>query len=314
LGESIFEMCSKSHPKTDSPKKLAAKKTVSNTSISSVSGFRMGSNDSLERARLAQYRFSTAPRVQTAAQAARFIDRMGFCWLFAPRDHALELPSLFEAVKGKRNVHIEDWDADSDRVWAWKSDLPAAHKAYYGKALAGKPCFISLKLLPAALAALGEEDVERAYRSGALAHDAKRLYDALCQFGAAPTQQLKRNAGFAGKEGNARYHRALDDLQRRLLVMPMGAANEGMAWPSQIFDLTANWYPDAARAAKRMDLRAARVLLVERYIKTVLAAKCDAVARLFAIPRAELQSILDEMASARRLRVQDGWALGKKQI
>ena len=68
-------------------------------------------------------------------EAAEFIDSVGFCLLFASNQN-IELPSLFEAVKGRRDVHIEDWDADSDRVWAWKNELPADRRAYYGKALA----------------------------------------------------------------------------------------------------------------------------------------------------------------------------------
>src|SRR5581483_4909842 len=98
----------------------------------------------LERYRLTQYQLTSGKRVRTLADATRYINRFGFCWLFAPRDRALELSSLLEAVKGKRDAHIDDWDSDSDKVWAWKSDLPAARRAYYGKALAGKPGFISL--------------------------------------------------------------------------------------------------------------------------------------------------------------------------
>lgn len=267
----------------------------------------------LERQRLTQYGLTRAKRLNTLSDAARFIDRFGFCWLFAPQARKLELPALFEAVKGVRDVHIQDWDADSDKVWAWKNDLPAAKRAYYGKALTGKPCFISLKMLPYALAALGEQDFERAYAHGAIAYDTKRVYDTLKQFGAQPTQTLKRNAGFVGshgdsrRDGNARFHKALDDLQKRLLAMPMGATNEGMAWPSQIFDLVAHWFPEQARAAMQLDLHDARIVLVERYVKTVLAAPPDAIARLFAIPRFEIKSLLDEMAQAKRLRIIDDW-------
>jgi len=268
----------------------------------------------LERERLAHYHFAPTTRIATAPQAARFIERFGFCWLFAPRDRKLELPSLFEAVKGRRDARIDDWDADSDRVWAWKNDLPAARRAYYGKALGGKPCFIALKMLPYALAALGEEDFERAYAQGAMPYDTKRIYDALAQFGAQPTQHLKRSANFVGKEGSARYHKALDELQRRMLVMPIGATSEGSAWRSQIFDLVARWFPEQTRAAKQLDVRAARVELIERYIKTVLAAPPDAIARLFAISRPEVKSLLDEMARAKRVRVQNGWVLGISKL
>jgi len=266
----------------------------------------------LERYRLTQYQLTSGKRVRTLADATRYINRFGFCWLFAPRDRALELPSLLEAVKGKRDAHIDDWDSDSDKVWAWKSDLPAARRAYYGKALAGKPGFISLVMLPAVLAAMGEEDVEQAYARGVLHHDAKRVYDALAQFGAQPTQTLKRNAGFVGKEGNTRFHHALDELQRRLIAMPMGATSEGLAWPSQIFDLVATWFPDAAREAQQMDVHAARCALIERYINTVVAAPPGALARLFAIPRDELKSLLDEMACAKRVRIQDGWIVHRR--
>ena len=254
------------------------------------------------------------------AQAARFIDRFGFCWLFAPRDRKLELPALFEAVKGQRDVHIENWDADSDKVWTWKNDLPAAKRAYYGKALAGKPCFVSLKLLPHLLAALSEDDFERAYAHGAISHDTKRVYDCLKRFGAQPTQTLKRNAGFiesrgdSRKDGNARFHKALDELQKRLLALPMGATNEGMAWPSQIFDLVAHWFPEQARAAKQLDMHDARAALIERYLKSVLAAPPDAIARLFAIPRPEVKLLLDELADTKRVTIQGGWAVGKRKV
>lgn len=261
----------------------------------------------LERQRLLNYQPAGSRRIATLSDAARYINRSGFCWLFAPRDRKLELPSLFEAVKGKRDAHIDDWDADSDKVWLWKNDLPAAKRAYYGKALAGKPVFVSLKMLPYVIAAVGEEDAAQAYANGALSYDAKRVYDALAQFGAQPTQNLRRTAGFVGKEGNTRYHRALDELQTKLIAAPMGATNEGMAWASQIYDLVANWFPAEAVEAKRIDVDTARRALIERYLKTVYAAPPEALARLFGIPRPDLKLLMDEMIAAKRVRVKDGW-------
>lgn len=268
----------------------------------------------LERQRLSHYQLDSSKRIFTFSDAARYINRFGFCWLFAPRDRKLELPSLFEAVKGKRDAHIDDWDQDSDKVWMWKNDLPAAKRAYYGKAFAGKPVFVSLKILPCVIAALGEEDAARAYRHGALSYDAKRVYDALAQWGAQPTQTLKRNAGFIGKEGNTRYHRALDELQIKLIAASMGATNEGAAWPSQIFDLVSHWFETETREAKQIDVHTARCALIERYLKTVLAAPPDALARLFAIPRAELKALLDEMIHAKRIKLNEGWLVTKSKI
>lgn len=268
----------------------------------------------LERQRLTHYQINRDKRITTMSDAARYIQHCGFCWLFAPRDRKLELPALYEAVKGKRDMHIEDWDSDSEKIWAWKNDLPAAHRAYYGKALAGKPVFISLPVLPYVIAAIGLEDVERAYAHGALSYDAKRIYDVLAQFGAQPTQTLKRNAGFVGKEGGTRYHHGLDELQHKLVVSSMGATNEGTAWPSQIFDLVSNWFKPQAQEASKLDLQAARAALIERYLKTVIAAPSDAIARLFAIPRSEIKPLLDELVAAKRIRQQDNWLITKARI
>lgn len=265
-----------------------------------------------DRARAAHYRLGTSKQVTTLADATRYVNRYGFCWLFAPRDRKLELPALYEAVKGKRDAHIEDWDADSDKLWGWKNDLPAAHRVYYGKALAGKPVFIALEYLPFVMAALGLDDVRQAYARGALSYDAKRIYDVLEQFGAQPTQNLKRAAGFVGKDGSARYHRGLDELQTRLVVSSMGTTNQGAAWPSQIFDLVARWFEPQSRASKKVDLHAARIVLIERYLKTVLAAPPDALARLFGIPRPEMRPLLDELESLKRVRVADGWVYTKR--
>ncbi len=79
------------------------------------------------RARL--YRATPDRRIRTLSAAARFINRVGFCWLFAPAPGIPELPSLFEAVKGRRGARIYDWDSDADRIWSWKNDLPAERRA-----------------------------------------------------------------------------------------------------------------------------------------------------------------------------------------
>ncbi|MBI3742094.1 MAG: hypothetical protein HY257_10130, partial [Chloroflexi bacterium] len=133
----------------------------------------------IEKLRDHIYRRSRAQRVKTMRDAARLIDSVGFCLLFASAQ-GIELPSLFEAIKGKRDVHIEDWDADSERLWVWKNDLPAAHRAYYGKALAGgKPAFIARKFLPHFLALRAPESIEKEYARGRIAHEAKRVHDVL---------------------------------------------------------------------------------------------------------------------------------------
>jgi hypothetical protein len=263
----------------------------------------------LEKTRAPIYRVSPARRLRTMNAAARFIHQVGFCWLFAPGAGTLELPSLFEAVKGRRGMQIFDWDEDSDRVWGWKSDLPAAHLAYYGKALAGRPAFVSPDMLPCLLAAVGTEKLDRLYEYGGISYEAKKIYAALESLGPQPTRALRAAAGLDSKNGNVRYHRALDELQRRLFVMPVGATNEGNNWPSQIFELVERWFPAQAALARRLDVREARLVLVMRYLKTVIGARRTAIGRLFSIPRHELDVLVEELARGQFVRVQGEWVI-----
>ena len=235
--------------------------------------------------------------------AARFIDAIGFSLLFASTQ-GIELPSLFEAVKGRRDAHIEDWDQDSDRVWVWKNDLPAARRAYYGKALAGgKPVFVSLKMLPYLFAVATPEDIDDAYHHGQISQDAKRVHDGLRAMGPTPTIALRAAVGLDVR----RYHRALDELQRALVILPIGAVNEHGAWPSQIFELAARWFPRQAARAQRMDVNAARRALIVRYVETVVACTAAMIARVFGWPRVQVNETVDELVARKKLTTSQEW-------
>ncbi len=241
--------------------------------------------------------------------AAHFIDAVGFCLLFASTQN-LELPSLFEAVKGRRDAHIDDWDADSDRVWEWKNDLPATQRAYYGKALAnGKPIFISLKFLPSWLAVAAPENIDDAYRRGRVSATAKRAHDALRDRGPTPTMALRAAAGLERAESSSRYHHALDELQRALIILPVGATVERGAWASQIFDLTARWFPRQVERAYALEIERARRTLVQRYIETVVAATPAMIARVFGWQRATIAATLDALRARRAVSQQGDWIL-----
>jgi hypothetical protein len=260
----------------------------------------------IERQRDEIYRRTRTRRVRTMEDAARFIDAVGFCLLFASTQN-LELPSLFEAVKGRRDAHIDDWDADSDRVWEWKNDLPATKRAYYGKALAnGKPIFIALEMLPFWLAVAAPENINAAYQRGRVSAMAKRVHDALRDRGPTPTMALR---AAAGAEGDSQYHRALDELQRALIILPVGATVERGAWASQIFDLTARWFPRQIARAATLEIERARRALVRRYLATVIAATPPMIARIFGWDRATLGATLDALRARRALAQQGDWIL-----
>ena len=259
----------------------------------------------IERRRSQIYRSSRAQRVRTMDEAARFIDSVGFSLLFASTQ-GIELPSLFEAVKGRRDAHIEDWDQDSDRVWVWKNDLPAARCAFYGKALAGgKPVFVSLKMLPYLFATAALENVDDAYKHGRISQDAKRVNDAVRAMGPTPTIALRAALGLDVR----RYHRALDELQHALVILPIGAVNEHGAWPSQIFELAARWFPRQAARAQKIAVDQARRALVARYVETVVACTEAMIGRVFGWPRVQVKETVDELVARRVVTKNQEWIL-----
>ena len=265
--------------------------------------------DQIERQRDRVYRRLSTRRIRTMDDAAQFIDAVGFCLLFASTQ-GIELPSLFEAVKGRRDAHIEDWDADSDRVWVWKNDLPATKRAYYGKALAsGKPVFVSLKMLPFLMAIQAPEDLSKEYEQGRVSLDARRIYDALRLGGPTPTMALRIAAGLDRRGDNNRYHRALDELQRALVVVPVGATRETGNWTSQIFDLVARWFSAETARARQIDVDAARRALVRRYVETVLAAKPSMIARVMGWSREQTQATIDDLVARRTLKQDEDWVV-----
>lgn len=268
---------------------------------------------SIEHQRDIIYRRTRARRIRTMEDAARFIDAVGFCLLFASVQK-IELPSLFEAVKGRRGARIDDWDTDADQIWVWKNDLPATKRTYYGKALAnGKPVFISLQMLPYWLAVVAPENVEQAYRHGRISYAAKRIYDALCDLGPTPTMALRAAAGLERASSRAQYHRALDELQRTLTILPVGATIERGAWASQIFDLTARWFPRQVERARTIDVQVARRVLMCRYIETVVAATPTLIGRVFGWGCETIRAVLDDLLARRVVSRQGDWILWNDQ-
>jgi len=237
-------------------------------------------------------------------EAARWIDAVGFCLLFASARN-IELPSLFEAVKGRRDAHIDDWDADADLIWGWKNDLPATRRAYYGKALTGKPMFISLKLLPYVLAIAAPRHLPAAYAHGRISYEAKRVYDTLSAMGPTPTMALRQATGL----DNVRYHRALDELQRLLVVMPVGATTEQSAWPSQIFELVSRWFPRYFARAQTIYLDQAYRVIVRRYVETVVATRPATLQRTLGLPSEPVNAALEALMARRVLKKQGDWIL-----
>ncbi len=235
--------------------------------------------------------------IRTIAQAARYIDRVGFCLLFPSKK--LPLPSLIEASKGRalRNYKpCADWSDDFVRLWRWKDELPRKRLAYYGKYFRGRGVFLSLEFLAYFYCLEGNhgtrDEYERLYREGKTTADAHVVCTALVERGPQATLELRYGLGWEAKRGNRRFKRALLELQQRLLIVHWGTKAETRAWESAVYQLTARAFPKAMRAAAKLSPDVARQRIAAQYRKHRAHAKPQEVARLFGWSRAEAEEAL----------------------
>lgn len=241
----------------------------------------------LDSASLARYRRSVVRphRVRTARGALRFVDALGFCYAFTPGPGGL--PGLFDVLATGSIDRMWSW------AWQWKDELTTARRLHYGKVIRRKPSYISLTMLPAFYALSGNvgepDDCEQAYREGRLSALARALYEAILSDGPVSTWSLRRRFVRRGESG-ARFHRALDDLQERLLVAKVAEEDE---WRNGfIWDAFHRWMPGVVKAAARLTTEAAAGAVLDRYVQIVGAADQAGIEAIFGwSPRLALAAI-----------------------
>src|SRR5499426_107396 len=88
-------------------------------------------------------------QVDTAFDAERFVDRVGFaaCLTDARRPG----PSLYVAVCGRRDAIMPrnvQKDPEASQTWLLKDDLVHRGRVYYGKLPKGKAMFLARRMVP----------------------------------------------------------------------------------------------------------------------------------------------------------------------
>jgi hypothetical protein len=221
-------------------------------------------------------------RVRSIARAGAFVDDVGFALLF-PSERVL-VPSLWEAVAGSdEEPFATGMEANEQRVWAWKDELPRRGLAWYGNFVVGRGSFLSPDLLRLLYPGSGVEHDHELLDLSATAHEiAAALGD-----GPASSASLRVLIG-----DRNRYQRAANELQRRLLVTVAGTREQTSGWPSAVLDLTCRRFDVGVGP----DHRAAAGL----FLDVVLDASPHDLARAFRWPLAEARQHLVGLVAADR--------------
>lgn len=237
---------------------------------------------------LQEYRsrmFRTAPglRIKTKEEAIRYVNQLGFVFFWPIKD--ILLPSLWTAAAGDRPV-ADAHDDPGHVTWGWKDSLLGQHQWYYGKVLRKKSTMISLSVTPNFYAltenyGAPEEDYLTQYEQGKLTQESKTVYEALLDEGPLDTIALRKTAHLTSRESDARFNKALTDLQADFKIIPVGVSQAG-AWNyAFIYDILPRHYPEIVEGARFIGEEDARQRLAGLYLKAVGGAQLRDLTRLF---------------------------------
>lgn len=237
----------------------------------------------LKTYRAETYRLKPALKLNSPAEAVKFVNARGFVYFWPIK--GVELPSLWVAVAGNRPV-ANAHDDPGHITWRWKDSMLGAHKWFYTKLLRGKATMVSLKTIPYFYALSEnygdlEQDYLQQYAEGRLTQEAKIIFETLLHKGALDTVALRREARLTSADSNTRFERALTELQTGLKILPVGVAEAGAWRYAFIYEVVDRYLPDLAQQARDISRAEACAQLINLYLRSVGAATEKQVAQLF---------------------------------
>lgn len=169
----------------------------------------------IEEYRDARWQREGTRQVDSAYEAERFVERVGFsaCLTDARRPG----PSLYVAVCGRRDAIMPrnvQKDPEASQTWLLKDDLVRRGRVYYGKLVGARTLFIAPRMIRYFHAIWG---LRRAQEPQRLSKPAQAILRVLRREWEMATSDLRHDAGIKDR---ARFTRALDELQAAMLVVP----------------------------------------------------------------------------------------------
>jgi hypothetical protein len=169
----------------------------------------------IEAYRDASWHREATLRVETAIEAERFIERVGFSFLMT--DNRKPGPSLYVAVCGRRDAQMPrnvQKDPESSLTWTLKDEITRRGRVYYGKVLRSKATFIAPRLVGSFFAIWGIPRTEEKRR---LSAQARAILKVLRKEWEMATQDLRKESRI---DDRATFTRAIDELQSAMIVVP----------------------------------------------------------------------------------------------
>jgi len=154
-------------------------------------------------------------RVETAPEAERFIERVGFAATMV--DARQPGPSLYVAVCGRRDALMPrnvQKDPESSLAWVLKDEVLKRGRIYYGKLARGRAMFLAPRLIPYFNAIWG---MRRREEKARLSAQARAMLKVLRKEWELATSDLRMESGVTDRR---LFSRAIDELQAAMIVIP----------------------------------------------------------------------------------------------
>ena len=234
--------------------------------------------DDIEDVRDQRWCREGARQIETAADAERFIEQVGFAACLA--DARRPGPSLYVAVCGRRDAVMPrnvQKDPEASLAWTLKDELVARGRVYYAKLARGRALFLAPRMVPPFHAVWG---VRRSDEATRLSADARAILRVLRHEWEMATSDLRTDSGVTDRKA---FTAALDELQAAMLVVPAEVAYVPKF--TYIWTLAVGRFPDGLR--RRISRETARVQIAHTFLLGAGMTVPGELARVTGLSRAE---------------------------
>ncbi len=253
--------------------------------------------DELKRRQLAGLWFAGHAPVENEADASGFIRHVGFALRYNATA-SLPLASIFTAVGEKRRA-IELTNA-----------LLARGEVVETNVIAARLVLVDAAVFPAVYA------LRKQNRSVELSSNAARALELICQEGYATSGEVRRFLGVAGLTRPDPGDRALEELQRELLIDrgPSSVPKRGIPYLSPEgypYRILENAHADLVSKGRELRPEEALRLILETYLRAAVFAAPRKLASMFNLlcSEAELRAAIDWMVRVKRAHVTGKWVV-----
>ncbi len=164
------------------------------------------------------WRREATRQIETAADAERFVEQVGFAACLT--DSRRPGPSLYVAVCGRRDAVIPrnvQKDPETSLTWTLKDEVMARGRVYYAKLARGRSTFVAPRLIPAFHAIWG---ISKADESRRLSREARQILKVLRAEWEMGTADLRADSAVSDRRA---FAAAMDALQAAMIVVPAAA-------------------------------------------------------------------------------------------